>query len=72
MTWAKKKDTDESSRFWSHVETVAERVRASDVYSNHRVPQQDRCAHGEQVCEHQESPAAQESHFRSEPFAKSA
>jgi hypothetical protein len=38
MTWVKKKDTQEASRFWSHVESVAERVRTSEIYSNNRVP----------------------------------
>ena len=41
MTWIKKKDTQESSQFWSHVESVAERVRTSEVYANHRVPQEN-------------------------------
>jgi hypothetical protein len=39
MTWTKKKDTDQERDFWSHVETVAQRVRGSEVYSNHRVGQ---------------------------------
>jgi hypothetical protein len=38
MTWVKKKNTPEEDRFWSHVESVAERVRTSEIYSNNRVP----------------------------------
>lgn len=39
MTWTKKKDTEKEREFWSHVETVAERVRGSELHSNHRVGQ---------------------------------
>ncbi len=44
MTWTKKKDTEQERDFWSHVETVAERVRGSEMHSNHRVGRtQDSC-----------------------------
>jgi hypothetical protein len=39
MTWTKKKDTEQERVFWSHVEKVAEKVRASELHSNHRVGQ---------------------------------
>jgi hypothetical protein len=39
MTWVKKKDTDEAREFWSKVESVARRVRSSEVHANYRVPQ---------------------------------
>lgn len=40
MTWIKKKETQEDNHFWSHVETIAKQVRASQVYANNRVSQQ--------------------------------
>lgn len=40
MTWIKKKETQEDNQFWSHVETIAKQVRASQVYANNRVSQQ--------------------------------
>ena len=46
MTWTKKKDTEQEREFWSHVETIAQRVRVSELHSNHRVGQsraQDKC-----------------------------
>jgi hypothetical protein len=39
MIWTKKKDTEQAREFWSHVEKVAERVRSSELHSNHRVGQ---------------------------------
>lgn len=37
MTWTKKKDTQEAREFWSHVESIAQKVRASEIYANYRV-----------------------------------
>ena len=56
MMWVKKKDTQEAVRFWSHVESVAERVRTSDVYANNRVPQESSQDHAGQRCDAQEAP----------------
>lgn len=39
MTWTKKKNTEQEREFWMHVETVAQRVRGSELHSNHRVGQ---------------------------------
>ena len=39
MTWTKKTDTQEAREFWSHVDSVAKRVRNSQVHANHRTPQ---------------------------------
>jgi hypothetical protein len=39
MTWVKKTGNEEDRKFWSHVETVAERVRGSELHSNYRVRQ---------------------------------
>jgi hypothetical protein len=38
MRWVKRTDTQEGSKFWSHVHTVAERVRTSEIYTNNRMP----------------------------------
>jgi hypothetical protein len=43
MSWVKKTDTQEASNFWSHVQSVAERVRTSEIYANNRVPKD--CLH---------------------------
>lgn len=38
MTWTKKKDSAEARDFWNHVETVAQKVRKSEIYANFRMP----------------------------------
>jgi len=63
MTWIKNKDTQESSRFWSHVESVAERVRTSEVYANHRVPQEHDRDNVKHHGDLQENPPQQEPHY---------
>ena len=45
MTWVRKKDTEEAREFWSHVETVAESVRGSEIYANHRVGRSHNLVH---------------------------
>jgi hypothetical protein len=62
MTWVKKKDTQEASQFWSHVESVAERVRTSDVYANHRVPQHERNDVGHRRGDHNAAQKPESSH----------
>jgi hypothetical protein len=61
MSWVKKTDTQEGSRFWSHVQTVAERVRTSEVYANNRVPQESSHGQTDRRCDSQEATSAQES-----------
>lgn len=58
MSWVKKTDTQEASKFWAHVQSVAERVRTSEIYANNRVPKD--CLHGptEHRCEPQEAAPA--------------
>jgi hypothetical protein len=58
MSWVKKTDTQEASKFWSHVQSVAERVRTSEIYANNRVPKD--CLNGptEHRCEPQEETPA--------------
>ena len=43
MSWVKRTDTQETSKFWSHVQSVAERVRTSEIYANNRLPKD--CSH---------------------------
>jgi hypothetical protein len=43
MSWVKRTDTPEESKFWSHVQSVAERVRTSEIYANNRLPKD--CSH---------------------------
>jgi hypothetical protein len=63
MTWVKKKNTPEEDRFWSHVESVAERVRTSEIYSNNRVPLEGSQNHIERRCDASEAaPVQQPSH----------
>jgi hypothetical protein len=52
--WVKRTDTEEASKFWLHVQSVAERVRTSEIYANNRVPKD--CSHGptERRCDAQE------------------
>jgi len=58
MLWVKRTDTQEGSKFWSHVQTVAERVRTSEIYANNRVPKD--CLHPpiDHRCEPQEETPA--------------
>ncbi len=51
MSWVKKTDTQEASKFWSHVQSVAERVRTSEIYSNNRLPKERAHGPGEHRCE---------------------
>ena len=37
MAWVIKTDTAESREFWSHVKSVARRVRNSEAHANHRI-----------------------------------
>jgi hypothetical protein len=60
MSWVKKTDTQEASTFWSHVQSVAERVRTSEVYANNRVPKDCLPSPTEHRCEPpEETPALQ-------------
>jgi hypothetical protein len=58
MSWVKRTDTQETSKFWSHVQSVAERVRTSEIYANNRVPKDGLSGPTEHRCDAQEEPPA--------------
>ena len=58
MSWVKRTDTQEESKFWSHVQTVAERVRTSEIYANNRVPKEIADGPTEHRCGSQKTPSA--------------
>ncbi len=62
MTWIKKKDTQEAREFWSHVETVAHKVRGSQIYENYRIasPPQRHCLEPSEKCLEKSSEARTE------------
>lgn len=69
MTWVKKKDTDEAREFWSKVESVARRVRNSEVHANHRVPQKQKSIDPQQPTDNRQGETRPEERSRDEASA---
>jgi hypothetical protein len=65
MTWVKRKDTEEAREFWSKVESVARRVRNSEVHANYRVPRKQTNVDTEQHPDDQQNGTRSEPHSRS-------